>query len=150
MHEMLSSMNVSRTTSVVRSSVGPTKIMAVQTQCAAPIKAATRGARRKNELLATSTGAARTIAPKSSERTVRVTAASSSHKSRRRGEMASSWRTAPYFDLPDGTRRQQTKAEVDGEVQIPKEARVFRANPITNQRTPQGDDLRAYILDGKR
>jgi adenine-specific DNA-methyltransferase len=57
---------------------------------------------------------------------------------------------APFIDLPDGTRRQQTKAEVAGETPIPTGARVFRANPITNQRPPQGDDLREYVLAGKR
>src|ERR1051325_393058 len=45
---------------------------------------------------------------------------------------------APFADLSDGTRRQQTKAEVNGQVDLPRDAKVFRANPITNQRPPQG------------
>jgi adenine-specific DNA-methyltransferase len=57
---------------------------------------------------------------------------------------------APFIDLPDGTRRQQTKAEVAGETPLPEGAKVFRANPITNQRPPQGEDLRDYILSGTR
>jgi adenine-specific DNA-methyltransferase len=57
---------------------------------------------------------------------------------------------APFLDLADGIRRQQTKAEVAGETPLPAGARVFRANPITNQRPPQGDDLREYVLYGKR
>jgi adenine-specific DNA-methyltransferase len=57
---------------------------------------------------------------------------------------------APFVDLSDGTRRQQTKAEVNGQVDLPRDAKVFRANPITNQRPPQGEDLREYVLYGKR
>src|SRR5207248_5969736 len=57
---------------------------------------------------------------------------------------------APFIDLPDGTRRQQTRTEIAGEVALPAGARVFRANPITNQRPPQGEDLREYVLYGKR
>jgi adenine-specific DNA-methyltransferase len=57
---------------------------------------------------------------------------------------------APYLDLPDGTRRQQTRTEVDGVAPLPEGARVFRANPITNQRPPQGEDLREYVLVGRR
>ena len=56
---------------------------------------------------------------------------------------------APYMDLPDGTRRQFTKAEVNGAT-IPDGARMFRANPITNQRPPQGDDVRDYFFSGKK
>ncbi len=57
---------------------------------------------------------------------------------------------APFIDLQDGTRRQQTKAEVNGEIPLPEGAKVFRANPITNQRPPQGEDLREYVLSGRR
>src|SRR5207247_7932272 len=46
---------------------------------------------------------------------------------------------APYIDLPDGSRRQQTKAEIADDGRLPTDARIFRANPITNQRPPQGD-----------
>ncbi|MEO7684346.1 MAG: site-specific DNA-methyltransferase [Gemmatimonadaceae bacterium] len=56
---------------------------------------------------------------------------------------------APYIDLPSGERRQQTRSEVDGQVPLPTAARIFRANPITNQRSPQGDDLREYSLHGR-
>jgi adenine-specific DNA-methyltransferase len=56
---------------------------------------------------------------------------------------------APYIDLSDGTRRQLNKAEVEGAA-LPVDARLFRANPITNQRPPQGDDVREYVFAGKR
>jgi adenine-specific DNA-methyltransferase len=56
----------------------------------------------------------------------------------------------PYVDLPDGTRRQQTRAEAEGNVPLPDGGRVFRANPITNQRPPQGDDLRECGVAGRR
>ena len=56
---------------------------------------------------------------------------------------------APFIDLPDGTRRQQTKLEVSGTAALPDGARIFRANPITNQRPPQGDDLRELSFEGK-
>lgn len=57
---------------------------------------------------------------------------------------------APYIDLPGGGRRQQTGAETGGLSPLPTDSRVFRANPITNQRPPQGEDLREYIFEGKR
>jgi adenine-specific DNA-methyltransferase len=57
---------------------------------------------------------------------------------------------APFIDLVDGTRRQLTKAEVEGKVDLPLGSRIFRANPITNQRPPQGDDMREYMFLGQR
>jgi len=57
---------------------------------------------------------------------------------------------APYIDLPDGSRRQQTKAEAADVSLLPEGAKAFRANPITNQRPPQGDDLRDVVFAGKR
>ncbi|MBF0391491.1 MAG: site-specific DNA-methyltransferase [Alphaproteobacteria bacterium] len=57
---------------------------------------------------------------------------------------------APYIDLPDGTRRQLNKDEVSGTAALPPGSNIFRANPITNQRPPQGEDLREYSVFGKR
>ncbi|MBP6688363.1 MAG: site-specific DNA-methyltransferase [Hyphomonadaceae bacterium] len=57
---------------------------------------------------------------------------------------------APFIDLPDGTRRQLTAPEVAGDTKLPERSRLFRANPITNQRPPQGEDLREVFVDGRR
>ena len=57
---------------------------------------------------------------------------------------------APFMDLPNGTRRQLTRNEADGRASIPAGASLFRANPITNQRPPQGQDLREYVFESKR
>lgn len=50
----------------------------------------------------------------------------------------------------DGTTRRMTDEEVNGSVKLPVGCRVFRPNPMTNQRPAQGNDLREYSFEGKR
>jgi adenine-specific DNA-methyltransferase len=52
-------------------------------------------------------------------------------------------------ELIDGTRRPLTAEEVNGICEVPKGARVYRPNPLTNQRPAQGNDLREYSFQGK-
>ncbi|HUF19954.1 MAG TPA: DNA methyltransferase, partial [Burkholderiales bacterium] len=42
-----------------------------------------------------------------------------------------------------------TDAEVSGHTPLPPESRVYRPNPLTNQRPAQGNDLREFIFEGK-
>jgi adenine-specific DNA-methyltransferase len=53
-------------------------------------------------------------------------------------------------ELADGSRRALTADEVNGLCELPKGARVYRPNPLTNQRPAQGNDLREYTFKGKR
>ena len=46
--------------------------------------------------------------------------------------------------LASGASRKLTDEEVRGDRALPVDARVFRPNPITNQRPPQGNDLREF------
>jgi adenine-specific DNA-methyltransferase len=54
-----------------------------------------------------------------------------------------------FVALADFSTRQLTPAEVSGQESLPEGSRVFRPNPITNQRPAQGTDLRAFSLEGK-
>jgi adenine-specific DNA-methyltransferase len=50
--------------------------------------------------------------------------------------------------LADGNKRRLTPQEITGEVQVPQGARIYRPNPLTNQRPPQGSDLRSFDHEG--
>jgi adenine-specific DNA-methyltransferase len=50
--------------------------------------------------------------------------------------------------LPDGQRRPLKREEIDGALQLPEGARVFRNGPITSSRPPGEGDLRSFELDG--
>jgi adenine-specific DNA-methyltransferase len=52
-------------------------------------------------------------------------------------------------EMPGGLRRRLKQAEVDGNVGLPGGARIFRHNPLTNQRPSQGNDLREYDFRGQ-
>ena len=54
-----------------------------------------------------------------------------------------------FVQMPDGRRRRMTDAEVSGLTQLPPQSRVYRPNPLTNQRPAQGNDLREFIFEGK-
>ncbi|MFG0258864.1 MAG: site-specific DNA-methyltransferase, partial [Phycisphaerales bacterium JB041] len=54
-----------------------------------------------------------------------------------------------FIELADGTRRRLTPEEIVGRVDLPKGGRLFRPNPLTNQRPAQGNDLRTYEFDGQ-
>ena len=53
-------------------------------------------------------------------------------------------------ELKDGSRRELLESELTGAQTLPAGSRVFRPNPLTNQRPAQGEDLREFIVDGKR
>jgi adenine-specific DNA-methyltransferase len=55
-----------------------------------------------------------------------------------------------FLELPDGTRRGLREEEIAGAIPLPPGARVYRPNPLTNQRPAQGTDLREYELDGRK
>jgi adenine-specific DNA-methyltransferase len=55
-----------------------------------------------------------------------------------------------FIELPDGSRRRISTAELESGKNLPDGARLFRPNPLTNQRPAQGEDLREYIFEGKR
>jgi adenine-specific DNA-methyltransferase len=52
--------------------------------------------------------------------------------------------------LDDGRRRRLTTGEIESQAQLPPLGRVFRPNPLTNQRPAQGNDLREFEFNGKR
>ncbi|MBI5277351.1 MAG: site-specific DNA-methyltransferase [Burkholderiales bacterium] len=54
-----------------------------------------------------------------------------------------------FAQMTDGRRRRLTSAEVFGESALPDGARVYRPNPLTNQRPAQGNDLREYEFQGR-
>jgi adenine-specific DNA-methyltransferase len=54
-----------------------------------------------------------------------------------------------YLELHSGERRKLTAEEVAGSVGLPQGSRVFRPNPVTNQRPAQGSDLREFEVEGK-
>ena len=49
-----------------------------------------------------------------------------------------------FLELPSGERRKLTGEEITGSVGLPRGSRVFRPNPLTNQRPAQGNDLREF------
>jgi adenine-specific DNA-methyltransferase len=53
-----------------------------------------------------------------------------------------------FLSLADLSTRQLTAAEISGQQSLPEGARVFRPNPITNQRPAQGTDLRVFGVEG--
>jgi adenine-specific DNA-methyltransferase len=53
-----------------------------------------------------------------------------------------------FLSLADLSTRQLTAAEISGKQSLPEGAKVFRPNPITNQRPAQGTDLRVFNVDG--
>ncbi len=55
-----------------------------------------------------------------------------------------------FLEMPDGSRRTLEAEEAAGLKPLPPGARVYRPNPLTNQRPAQGSDLREYWLDGRR
>jgi len=55
-----------------------------------------------------------------------------------------------YVELRDGTRRQLTDEEATGRVRVPEGSRIYRPNPLTNQRPAQGDDLRSFVFQGRQ
>jgi adenine-specific DNA-methyltransferase len=55
-----------------------------------------------------------------------------------------------FAELPDGSRRRMSDDEVSGAQALPVGSRIFRPNPLTNQRPAQGNDLCEFVLDGKR
>lgn len=54
-----------------------------------------------------------------------------------------------YLELPTGERRQMSRDEATGAVDLPVGARAYRPNPLTNQRPAQGADLREYEFEGR-
>jgi adenine-specific DNA-methyltransferase len=54
-----------------------------------------------------------------------------------------------FVELPNGLRRKLTPEEVAGIDSLPFGARVYRPNPLTNQRPAQGTDLRTFEFEGK-
>ena len=54
-----------------------------------------------------------------------------------------------FIALPDGSSRQLTPAEISGNQRLPEGGRVYRPNPITNQRPAQGTDLRSFDFQGQ-
>jgi len=54
-----------------------------------------------------------------------------------------------FVELPSGVRRKLTAEEVTGAKGLPTGARVYRPNPLTNQRPAQGTDLRSFEFQGK-
>lgn len=55
-----------------------------------------------------------------------------------------------FVEEPDGRRRALSPAEMSGNEEISAGCRLFRMNPLTNQRPAQGEDLREYVFEGKR
>jgi adenine-specific DNA-methyltransferase len=55
-----------------------------------------------------------------------------------------------FVELPDGSRRRMTNDEIGGAKALPVGSRIYRPNPLTNQRPAQGSDLRDYFFEGKR
>jgi len=55
-----------------------------------------------------------------------------------------------FVELPDGSRRRMTDDEVGDAKALPVGSRIYRPNPLTNQRPAQGSDLRDYFFEGKR
>jgi adenine-specific DNA-methyltransferase len=54
-----------------------------------------------------------------------------------------------YVELPDGSRRRLSSDEARDLSHLPAGARLFRPNPLTNQRPAQGSDLRTYDFEGR-
>jgi adenine-specific DNA-methyltransferase len=55
-----------------------------------------------------------------------------------------------FLELPDGMRRRMTDEEISGTQALPSRCRIYRSNPLTNQRPAQGNDLREYVFEGRR
>jgi len=53
-----------------------------------------------------------------------------------------------FVELDSGKRRRMTTDEADGQVALPDFSRIYRPNPLTNQRPSQGNDLREYVFQG--
>jgi adenine-specific DNA-methyltransferase len=53
-----------------------------------------------------------------------------------------------FLRLSNGSSRKLNHAEISGDASLPTDSRPFRPNPITNQRPPQGDDLREFEFHG--
>ena len=54
-----------------------------------------------------------------------------------------------FIQLPSGERRPMTRDELSGTKTLPKDARIYRANPLTSARVAQGSDLRSFEFQGK-
>ena len=54
-----------------------------------------------------------------------------------------------FVELANGFRRRLTPDEVAGTCEIPSDAKVYRPNPLTNQRPRQGSDLAEFSYRGK-
>lgn len=54
-----------------------------------------------------------------------------------------------FVELQDGVRRRMTPGEASEESRLPAGSRAYRPNPLTNQRPPQGSDLREYVFEGQ-
>ena len=54
-----------------------------------------------------------------------------------------------HVELPNGDRRKLTADEIVGALGLPSGARIYRPNPITNQRPAQGTDLREFEFAGR-
>lgn len=54
-----------------------------------------------------------------------------------------------FVELDDGSRRRVTDEELNGLTALSNGARLFRPNPLTNQRPAQGADLREYEFEGR-
>ena len=55
-----------------------------------------------------------------------------------------------FVELLSGETRQMTDEEIRSSAALPKGARPYRPNPLTNQRVAQGSDLREYWYRGAR
>lgn len=53
-----------------------------------------------------------------------------------------------FLELKGGQRRRMTQEEAGGIASLPDGARVFRPNPLTNQRPAQGGDLKEFVFEG--
>ncbi|MDQ6633837.1 MAG: site-specific DNA-methyltransferase [Gemmatimonadota bacterium] len=54
-----------------------------------------------------------------------------------------------FVEFTDGIRRELTADEVSGNSVLAPGSRVFRPNPLTNQRPAQGNDLREFEFEGR-
>src|ERR1035437_1464051 len=54
-----------------------------------------------------------------------------------------------FIETTDGLRRSMTKEEAIGLVALPEGARAYRYNPLTSARSPQENDVREYVFEGK-
>ena len=54
-----------------------------------------------------------------------------------------------FIETMDGVRRSMTKDEAMGLVPLPEGARAYRYNPLTSARSPQENDVREYVFEGR-